>query len=87
MFRVTVGLVSAFRSLGAILLIGGLGMMFAQPAVADDGQGGASNIAPFNCHNCLQWPVTPCFHANGCYCFEGGSCKPFSGLPECLCQP
>lgn len=85
MFRMKLGLASAFRSLGAIMLIGGLGVILTMPATADDHEPVGGGPVPTNCHNCKQ--SYGCMSALGCFCFEGGYCRPFEGLPECLCQP
>jgi len=73
MFRMKLGLASAFRSFGVILLIAGLGMLFAAPAAADDdpivGGEGPTPLVPFFCENCTPQYQTDCRSANGCYCF------------------
>ncbi len=73
MFRMKLGLASAFRSLGAVLLISGLGMIFAPRAVADDHEPVPITV-PFFCENCTPQAYTNCRHANGCYCFGSYSC-------------
>jgi len=91
MFRVTDGLMSAIRSLGVILLIVGLGMMFAQPAVADDpgdlGNPGGQ-LVPIPCSSCKQNTApSGCDSNGGCYCFwyPQENCLPF-GANGCMCQ-
>lgn len=75
MFRVSVGLVSAFRTLGAILMVGGLAMIFAIPAVADDHGDPGGFTVPFFCENCTPQAYADCRHANGCYCFGLYTCR------------
>ena len=81
MFRMKLGLASAFRSFGAVMLIAGLRIMFAQPAVADDNAGPVAIFIPINCPDCVQTlrATRDCQHANGCICFFGGNCRKVPG--------
>lgn len=86
MFRTIVGALLAFRSLGAILMIVGLGMMFIPSATADDGSGG-DGLPPPACSYCDQ--AMGCFHANGCYCppYDNTTCKAVIGSEtDCECR-
>jgi hypothetical protein len=84
MFRALVGLASSFRILGAVLLIGGLGMMFTTPAAADDDPP-APGLAPPYCPWCTQqtYPLG-CQSTSGCYCGISTDCQPV-GTNGCAC--
>lgn len=87
MFRMTDGLMSALRTLGAVLLICGLGMMFTSPASADDP---SSTFVPINCSDCTpQMPPSGCQSNGGCYCppHDDTFCQSKTGYPnQCACE-
>jgi len=91
MFRMKLGLASAFRNLGAVMLIAGLGMIFAMPAAADDHEpvGGPGGLVPIACSYCTQQTAPEgCESNQGCLCPpSGGYCHAKIGSNiECKCQ-